>query len=163
MIQTPCRINLAVKIPGTYSNGSYHVLFHSSPPKKVVVRHLGSTEEVARNTVIGIRIECIKYPCLPPRRLPRVYTLPPPRLWSFLLGLFLPPRLDIDSLLIMPSVSTETIVAGVGVVAAATYLLRDQIFPKSKSSTVLAIPPKLGDASGDPRDFVAKILNGVSY
>ena len=63
----------------------------------------------------------------------------------------------------MPSVSTETIVVGVGVVAAATYLLRDQIFPKSKSSTVLAIPPKLGDASGDPRDFVAKILNGVSY
>ena len=75
-----------------------------------------------------------------------------------------PPRLDIDSLLIMPSVSTETIVAGVGVVAAATYLLRDHIlFPKSKSSTVPAIPPKLGDASGDSRDFVAKMLNGVSY
>ena len=62
----------------------------------------------------------------------------------------------------MPTVSTETIVVGVGVVAAATYLFRDQIFPKSNSSTVPTIPSKLGDGSGDPRDFVAKMINGVN-
>lgn len=42
------------------------------------------------------------------------------------------------------------------------HLFRDQIFPRSKSSTVLAIPSKLGDGSGDSRDFIAKMINGVS-
>ena len=63
----------------------------------------------------------------------------------------------------MPSVSTETIVAGVGVVAVPHIFFGTKIFSKSKSSTVPAIPPKLGDASGDSRDFVAKMLNGVRY
>jgi len=62
----------------------------------------------------------------------------------------------------MPTVSTEAIVVGVGVAAAATYLFRDQIFPKPKSSNVPTIPSKGGDGSGDPRDFVAKMINGVS-
>ena len=62
----------------------------------------------------------------------------------------------------MPNVSTEAIVVGVGVAAAATYLFRDQIFQKSKTSNVPTIPSKLGDGSGDPRDFVAKMINGVS-
>ena len=62
----------------------------------------------------------------------------------------------------MTSPSTPAIVVGVGVVAAATYFFRDQIFPKSKSSTVPTIPQKLGDGSGDPRDFVAKMISGVS-
>ena len=62
----------------------------------------------------------------------------------------------------MPAVSTEAIVVGVGVAAAATYLFRDQIFPKSRSSSVPAIPSKVGDGSGNPRDFVAKMINGVS-
>lgn len=51
---------------------------------------------------------------------------------------------------------------GVGVAAAATYLFRDQIFPKSKSSSVPIIPPKAADGSGNPRDFVAKMISGVS-
>ena len=62
----------------------------------------------------------------------------------------------------MPAVSTEAIVVGVGVAAAATYLFRDQIFAKSKSSNVPTIPSKAGDGSGDPRDFVAKMISGVS-
>ena len=62
----------------------------------------------------------------------------------------------------MPNVSTEAIVIGVGVAAAATYLLRDQIFPKSKSSSVPTLPSKGGDGSENPRDFVAKMINGVS-
>jgi len=62
----------------------------------------------------------------------------------------------------MPTVSTEAIVVGVGVAAAATYLFRDQIFPKSSSSSIPSIPSKLGDGSGNPRDFVAKMINGVS-
>ena len=62
----------------------------------------------------------------------------------------------------MPNVSTEAIVVGVGVAAAATYLFRDQIFSKPKSSNVPTSPSKLGDGSGDPRDFVAKMINGVS-
>lgn len=62
----------------------------------------------------------------------------------------------------MAPVSTEAIVVGVGVAVAATYLLRDHIFPKSNSSTVPTIPSKLGDGSGNPRDFVAKMINGVS-
>ncbi|KAF9646931.1 cytochrome P450 oxidoreductase [Thelephora ganbajun] len=60
----------------------------------------------------------------------------------------------------MPPVSTEAIVVGVGVAAAATYLFRDQIFPKSRSSSVPTIPSKAGDGSGNPRDFVAKMING---
>jgi len=62
----------------------------------------------------------------------------------------------------MPTVSTEAIMVGVGVAAAATYLFRDQIFPKSRSSSVPTIPSKLGDGSEDPRDFVAKMISGVS-
>jgi len=62
----------------------------------------------------------------------------------------------------MPTVSTEAIVVGVGVAAAATYLFRDQIFSKSGSSSIPNIPSKLGDGSGNPRDFVAKMINGVS-
>ena len=63
----------------------------------------------------------------------------------------------------MPSVSTEAIVVGVGVAAAATYLFRDQIFSKSKSSSVPTIPSKAGrDGSENPRDFVAKMISGVS-
>ena len=46
--------------------------------------------------------------------------------------------------------------------AAATYLFRDQIFSKSKSSSVPTIPSKNGDGSGNPRDFVAKMISGVS-
>lgn len=61
----------------------------------------------------------------------------------------------------MPNVSTEAIVVGVGVVAAATYLFRDQIFSKSNSSSVPTIPSKGGDGSGNPRDFVAKMISGV--
>ena len=62
----------------------------------------------------------------------------------------------------MPNVSTEAIVIGVGVAAAATYLLWDQIFPKSKSSSVPTLPSKGGDGSENPRDFVAKMISGVS-
>ena len=51
---------------------------------------------------------------------------------------------------------------GVGVAAAATYLFRDQIFPKSNTSSVPTIPSKAGDGSGNPRDFVAKMISGVS-
>jgi len=92
-------------------------------------------------------------PCIP--SLPLVFG--PISLFSLF-----PPRLYINSTLIMPTVSTEAIVVGVGVAAAATYLFRDQIFQKSKTSNVPTIPSKLGDGSGDPRDFVAKMINGVS-
>lgn len=47
--------------------------------------------------------------------------------------------------------------------AAATYLFRDQIFPKSKSPSVPTILSKAGDGSGNPRDFVEKMISGVSF
>jgi hypothetical protein len=62
----------------------------------------------------------------------------------------------------MQTVSTEAIVVGVGVAAAATYIFRDQIFPKFKSSSVPTIPTKGADGSENPRDFVAKMISGVS-
>lgn len=62
----------------------------------------------------------------------------------------------------MPNVSTEAIVIGAGVAVAATYLLRDQIFPKSQSSSVPTLPSQSGDGSENPRDFVAKMISGVS-
>ena len=62
----------------------------------------------------------------------------------------------------MPSVSTEAIVVGVGVAAAATYLFRDQIF-KSKPRSAPTIPSKIGDGSGNSRDFVEKMISGVSF
>ena len=61
----------------------------------------------------------------------------------------------------MPTVSTEAVAIGVGVAAVATYLLRDKIFLRSGSS-VPTVPPKGADGAGNPRDFVAKMIDGVS-
>jgi hypothetical protein len=58
----------------------------------------------------------------------------------------------------MPAiVLAESIVVGVGMVASATHLSRDQIFPSSKSSTVPTTPLELGDGLRNSRGVVAKM------
>lgn len=57
--------------------------------------------------------------------------------------------------------STDIIVLALGVVLAAAYLFRDQLFSGSKQSSV-PVPTKAANGSGNPRDFVAKMKEGVS-
>jgi NADPH-ferrihemoprotein reductase len=63
--------------------------------------------------------------------------------------------------------STDVIVLAVGIVAAAVYLFRDQIFAakdtsKSKSLTPGNKASGATNGSANPRDFVAKMKAGVS-
>lgn len=55
--------------------------------------------------------------------------------------------------------STDILVLALGVVLAAAYLFRDQLFSASKQSSV-PIPAKGANGSGNPRDFVAKMIEG---
>jgi hypothetical protein len=62
--------------------------------------------------------------------------------------------------------SSDTFVLLVGVVAAALYLFREQIFTSgSKTKTPLPAASRssaLADGDNDPRDFIAKMKAGVS-
>jgi NADPH-ferrihemoprotein reductase len=58
--------------------------------------------------------------------------------------------------------SSDVLVLVLGIVLAALYLFRDQIFsssPKQKSTT--SLPAKEANGHGNPRDFVAKMKAGV--
>jgi hypothetical protein len=57
--------------------------------------------------------------------------------------------------------SSHTFILALGVVLATLYLLRDQILAATKPKAV-SLPPKLSDDDEYPRDFVAKMKNGVS-
>jgi NADPH-ferrihemoprotein reductase len=56
--------------------------------------------------------------------------------------------------------SSDIFVLVIGVVVAALYLFRDQIFVASKQKTV-APPTKAANGTGNPRDFIAKMKEGV--
>lgn len=58
------------------------------------------------------------------------------------------------------SSSSDVFILGLGVVLAALYLFRDQLFAVAKPKAV-AIPSKITDSDEDPRDFVAKMKKGV--
>ncbi|KAF9267575.1 NADPH-dependent cytochrome P450 oxidoreductase [Marasmius fiardii PR-910] len=57
--------------------------------------------------------------------------------------------------------SSDVLILTVGVVLAALYLFRDQLFAASKPKTSVPVPTKVtnGD-SGNPRDFIAKMKAG---
>ncbi|KAJ7465321.1 putative cytochrome P450 oxidoreductase [Mycena latifolia] len=55
--------------------------------------------------------------------------------------------------------SSDVVVLGLGVVLAALYLFREQLFAPSKPK-VAAPPTKAANGSGNPRDFIAKMKEG---
>jgi hypothetical protein len=57
--------------------------------------------------------------------------------------------------------SSDVFILALGVVLAAIYLFRDQLFAPSKPKAV-SLPTKLSEGDGNPRDFIAKMKNGVS-
>jgi NADPH-ferrihemoprotein reductase len=59
------------------------------------------------------------------------------------------------------SSSSDVVILALGVVLAAVYLFRDQIFVPSKGNAIPSAATKVLD-SGDTRDFVAKMKAGVS-
>ncbi|KAF8635970.1 hypothetical protein AX15_000134 [Amanita polypyramis BW_CC] len=60
----------------------------------------------------------------------------------------------------MAQSSSDVFVLAVGVILAAVYLFRDQIFSPSTSTTAPTAPKAVGNGSGNPRDFVAKMKEG---
>lgn len=57
--------------------------------------------------------------------------------------------------------SSDIIVLTVGLVLAALYLFRDQLFSASKPKTTPITAPKGNVGGGNPRDFVAKMKESV--
>lgn len=65
---------------------------------------------------------------------------------------------------IMPVASAQDVsILALGVVLAAAYLFRDQIFRSAPAKPVPPAPSKLVNGHGNPRDFIAKIKEGVSH
>ena len=58
-------------------------------------------------------------------------------------------------------ISSDTLVLVLGVVLAALYLFRDQIFNSSSKPKTPAPTVKEANGDGNPRDFVAKMKAGV--
>ncbi|KAI0667595.1 cytochrome P450 oxidoreductase [Trametes maxima] len=56
--------------------------------------------------------------------------------------------------------SSDIIVLALGVVLAAAYLFRDQLFAPSKPKAVPVSSSKASNGGGNPRDFVAKMKEG---
>ncbi|KAJ7725377.1 putative cytochrome P450 oxidoreductase [Mycena metata] len=55
--------------------------------------------------------------------------------------------------------SSDIVVLSLGVIIAAVYLFRDQLFSASKPK-VVALPTKAANGSGNPRDFITKMKEG---
>lgn len=62
----------------------------------------------------------------------------------------------------MVTSSSDVLILSIGVALAALYLFRDQLFAASKPKVVPAAPSKVTNGSGNPRDFIAKMKEGVS-
>ena len=58
-------------------------------------------------------------------------------------------------------ISSDALVLVLGVVLAALYLFRDQIFSSSSKPKTPALPVKESNGHGNPRDFVQKMKAGV--
>lgn len=61
----------------------------------------------------------------------------------------------------MASSSSDIFILALGVVLAALYLFRDQLFAASKPTSVPVSQTKASNGSGNPRDFVAKMKETV--
>ncbi|KAI0826869.1 cytochrome P450 oxidoreductase [Trametes gibbosa] len=56
--------------------------------------------------------------------------------------------------------SSDIVVLALGVILAAAYLFRDQLFAQSKPKAVPVSSSKASNGSGNPRDFIAKMKEG---
>jgi hypothetical protein len=62
----------------------------------------------------------------------------------------------------MAASSSDVFILSIGVVLAALYLFRDQIFSASKPKTIPLAASKQANGSANPRDFIAKMKEAVS-
>ena len=62
----------------------------------------------------------------------------------------------------MATSPSDVLILSVGVVLAALYLFRDQLFAASKPKVAPVAASKQANGSGNPRDFIAKMKEGVS-
>jgi NADPH-ferrihemoprotein reductase len=65
----------------------------------------------------------------------------------------------------MSSTSTsDVVILALGVTLAAAYLFRDQLFAasKPKAAPLSSNANKIANGGGNPRDFIAKMKEGVS-
>ncbi|KAJ7688228.1 putative cytochrome P450 oxidoreductase [Mycena olivaceomarginata] len=56
--------------------------------------------------------------------------------------------------------SSDVVVLGLGVVLAGLYLFREQLFSGASKPKVVALPTKVANGSGNPRDFITKMKEG---
>ena len=61
----------------------------------------------------------------------------------------------------MATSSSDVFILSIGVVLAALYLFRDQLFSASKPKTIPSVS-KQANGSANPRDFIAKMKEAVS-
>jgi len=59
------------------------------------------------------------------------------------------------------AITSDSLVLVLGVVLAALYLYRDQLFNSSSKPKTTSLPAKEASGHGNPRDFVAKMKAGV--
>jgi hypothetical protein len=62
---------------------------------------------------------------------------------------------------VMASSSSDILILALGVILAALYLFRDQLFAASKPSTTVITNSKPTNGSANPRDFITKMKDGV--
>lgn len=62
----------------------------------------------------------------------------------------------------MATSSSDVAILAVGVVLAALYIFRDQLFAASKPAAAPIVTNKTANGSGNPRDFITKMKEGVS-
>ena len=58
--------------------------------------------------------------------------------------------------------SSDVVILALGVVLAAVYLFRDQLFAASTPKSAPVTASKAASGGGNPRDFIAKMKEGVS-
>jgi len=63
----------------------------------------------------------------------------------------------------MATSSSDVAILAVGVVLAALYIFRDQLFAASKPKPAPITSSKSSNGSGNPRDFITKMKEGVSH
>lgn len=61
----------------------------------------------------------------------------------------------------MTTSSSDVVVLGLGVVLAGLYLFKDQLFAASKPKIAPVANKSAANGSGNPRDFIAKMKEGV--
>lgn len=59
--------------------------------------------------------------------------------------------------------SSDVVVLAIGIVLAAVYLFRDAIFAATKPKAVPVPSSKSAAGGGNPRDFIAKMKEGVRF